>query len=480
MAWRNEDLVAIQEARILVDTAQDAQLLIKEYQQDDLDRVIWSVFQALPIQIPNWVEQEIAETASGNPIDKQTLLNDFLDQWQKELAEQKCIGVLSEDSAKQILQVGVPLGVVVVTLPMENVILNTLYSLIIGIKSGNATILIPHRRACKITKTVFTFMKECCEAAGFPKGGLVCLTNLAEEGLTEIFNHPQTSLILDIGCQEHVNQTVINKPTLYGGTGSTPVFIERTADIKQAAKAIVKSCSYDNGILPAAEQYLITEGVIAAKAKDELLQAGAYFMSKAEEEKLIQLLAPQENQINPQCIGKSAQWLAQKADFTVPEQTKVLVSEQPYIYGENPFANEMACPILTFYLEPDWLHACEKSIHLLKERRNGHTLAIHSKNQQVIREFALKKPVGRMIVNAPASLASLGFNSPLPMSVVLGGLTTGKGMSAGNITAVDLTYVRTISYPLKEIEEASSSAESHFSSLERQVLEKILKKLTEK
>jgi hypothetical protein len=58
-------------------------------------------------------------------------------------------------------------------------------------------------------------------------------------------------------------------------------------------------------------------------------------------------------------------------------------------------------------VNPDWIHACDKCIQLLKEKRNGHTLAIHSNNQCIIKEFALKKPVGRMIVNAGATLTDV-------------------------------------------------------------------------
>ncbi|MFD1902177.1 hypothetical protein GQR36_23195 [Enterococcus termitis] len=77
-----------------------------------------------------------------------------------------------------------------------------------------------------------------------------------------------------------------------------------------------------------------------------------------------------------------------------------------------------------------------------------------------------------MIVNAPAGLASLGLNSNLPLSMILGGFTTGRGISAKNITAADLTYVRQISYPVNEI--------SSLEKVDKALLEKVLRKILEK
>ncbi|MEG3033514.1 MAG: hypothetical protein RR813_09930, partial [Enterococcus sp.] len=123
-----------------------------------------------------------------------------------------------------------------------------------------------------------------------------------------------------------------------------------------------------------------------------------------------------------------------------------------------------------------------KCIQLLKEKRNGHTLAIHSHDQRIIEEFALKKPIGRMIVNAGASLAGIGLESTLPLSLVLGGMTTGRGIAAQNITAQDLRYVREIGYVNDKVSCSSSVEKTEKSSGlvdEQALLEKFLQKIIE-
>ena len=292
-----------------------------------------------------------------------------------------------------------------------------------------------------------------------------------------MMKHESVALVINIGSPAYFNLKIAAKPMIYGSSGSTPVFIERTADIQQAAEEIISSRAFDNGLLPSAEQFVIAESMIASEVKMQMMQAGAHFMSGDEERQLLAHLYL-GSEINPAFIGKEAKVLADLAGFTVAEETRVLVSEQPYIFDENPFATALQCPILTFYLESDWIHACDKCIQLLKEKQNGHTLAIHSKDQAIIREFALKKPVGRMLVNTGASLAGIGLDSTLPVSLILGGLTTGRGFKAESITARDLRYVREIGYKKGETFDGQKVKNDPILD-EQALLEKFLKKIME-
>lgn len=79
-----------------------------------------------------------------------------------------------------------------------------------------------------------------------------------------------------------------------------------------------------------------------------------------------------------------------------------------------------------------------------------------------------------MIVNSPSSLASMGIDSTLSISCLLGGLTTGKGISAKNITASDLTYMREISHSTKYVEHTSSVEEESHEKMLEEILRKIL------
>ncbi|MBO0477166.1 aldehyde dehydrogenase family protein [Vagococcus sp. DIV0080] len=473
MSFVDKDLESIQEARILMESARDSHYMLKEYDQGIIDKIIGLMIPKIRENAQVLIDANISETQYGKAEDELKLLYQVLDNMESSVLSQKCIGVLEQNTQGDITEVGVPLGVIVTLLPAENSVTNTIFTALLSLKSGNTCVFVPHKRGANSTRKAISFIKNLAEVSGLPKNCLSSMQHVSNEGVAEITNHSATALIINIGqkkCKGASN--VLHRPMIYGGTGSTPVFIEKTANIKQACFDIIRSRSFNNGILPGAEQYLIVEGIIANQVKEELINQGAHFMTQEEERLLLDLIKPCGTFVCSEVIGKSACYLAEKAGFAVRSDVKVLVSEQDYIFDENPYSDEMKFPILTFYLEPDWLHACEKCINLLKAKQNGHSLVIHSHNQKVTNEFALKKPVGRVLVNGPATFNSLGLESTLPFTFVLGGLTMGQGITAKNITAKDLTYVRQIGYPI----EKTKSVQTDFNMSEDELV-RILKKI---
>lgn len=471
MQFVDKDLKSIQEARILVESARDAHFLLKEYDQLTLDRMIQQMIAEAQQLLPELVAFELSASGKGNEKDKTQLYNSFLTNFADSLNEQ-VIGVLDTVGAP-LSKIGVPLGVVAIILPAENIILNTLFATISALKAGNSVILIPQNKTEVVVGKIIEVFNQ--SNAGLPKSSFSYMENTTIEGVKALTEKEAVDLVINIGRADYFDLKTYPKPMIYGGCGSVPVFVERTADVSLAAAAIVSSRAFDNGLLPSAEQFVIAENVIANQVKEQMISAGAHFMTVSEEKQLLSKLFL-GNEVNPIIIGKDAKTIAKIAGFTVPEETKVLVSEQPYIFDENPFTTALKCPILTFYLESDWIHACDKCIQLLKEKRNGHTLAIHSNNQCIIKEFALKKPVGRMIVNAGASLAGIGIDSSLPVSLILGGMTTGRGFTAKNIIAKDLTYVREIGHASKKQEDKRDNQRV---SDEQLLIEKFLQKIIE-
>lgn len=72
-----------------------------------------------------------------------------------EALEEQTIGSLeTEGSLKHI---GVPLGVIAVILPAENILLNALFATVSALKSGNSVILIPTGKTEAIASKLLTF-----------------------------------------------------------------------------------------------------------------------------------------------------------------------------------------------------------------------------------------------------------------------------------------------------------------------------------
>ena len=91
-----------------------------------------------------------------------------------------------------------------------------------------------------------------------PKGALACAETAAREGALAMFRHPHAALILNMGrCSLLEEAAATGKPVLYGGIAPGPAFIEKTANLEKAAADIVASRSFNNGMGPGGEQYVV-------------------------------------------------------------------------------------------------------------------------------------------------------------------------------------------------------------------------------
>ncbi|RYD04916.1 hypothetical protein N752_12070 [Desulforamulus aquiferis] len=102
------------------------------------------------------------------------------------------------------------------------------------------------------------------------------------------------------------------------------------------------------------------------------------------------------------------------------------------------------------------MNACEKCIELLVNEGKGHTLVIHSKNEKVIKEFALKKPVSRVLVNTPATLGGIGATTNLFPALTLGCGAAGGGLTSDNISPMNLINIRKVGYGVRKLEDITS------------------------
>ncbi len=68
----------------------------------------------------------------------------------------------------------------------------------------------------------------------------------------------------------------------------------------------------------------------------------------------------------------------------------------------------------------DWREGCERCKQILRYGGMGHTMSIHSQNEQVILEFGLKKPAFRIVVNTPTTHGSIGLTTGLDPAMTLG------------------------------------------------------------
>lgn len=455
----DRDLQSIQEVRDLIRAAKKAQQEYAEWSQEQVDALVKAIADACIANAEPLAKMAVEETGFGVWQDKviKNLLGSKVTY--EYIKDMKTVGVINEDPVNKVTEIAVPMGIVAALIPSTNPTSTVMYKTLISLKAGNAIIISPHPNAKKCILETVRIIQEAAAKAGAPAGLVGCIETTSMQATDALMKSPDTGIILATGGAAMVHAAYSSgNPALGVGPGNGPSFIEHTADIPMAVKHIMDSKTFDNGTICASEQSIVTEECIADKVKAELKRQGGYFMDEEQSKRVEKFIMRANNTMNPAIVGKSAQTIARMAGITIPDDARVLISEQTEVGKTHPYSREKLCPILAFFVEKDWEGACEKSIKILQNEGAGHTMTIHSTNEKVIREFALKKPVSRLLVNTPGALGGVGACTGLAPALTLGCGAVGGSATSDNISPKNLFNIRRVAYGLKELEDLRAEA----------------------
>ncbi len=481
MELKDKDLVSIQEVRNLIENAKNAQKVLASMSQNQLDAITKAISDAAAANAEKLARMAQEETTFGRWQDK-IIKNMFAAKVVYDyIKDMKTVGILREDKEKKIIEVGVPMGVVAALIPSTNPTSTTIYKAMISIKSGNSIVFSPHPSAKNCILETVRIINEAGKAAGMPEGAIGCISVPTMQATDELMKHKSVSVILATGGSAMVRAAYSSgNPAIGVGPGNGPAFIEKTADIPMAVKRIFDSKTFDNGVICASEQSIIVEEIIKDKVECELKKQGGYFLPEADAAKLEKFILRANGTMNPQIVGKSAQVIADIAGIKIPDNTKVLIARESRVGHNIAYSREKLCPILAFYVESDWDSACKRSIEILMSEGAGHTMCVHTNDENVIREFALKKPVNRVLVNTPGALGGIGATTNLVPALTLGSGAVGGSSTSDNISPLNLINIRRCAYGVREIEDIkrnSSDSSCNTEDLVNMLVEKIIQKL---
>jgi len=190
---------------------------------------------------------------------------------------------------------------------------------------------------------------------------------------------------------------------------------------------------------------------VAEAARAAFVKEGAHFLAGPDIEALARALVTAQRLPNPALVGKSAMQVAEKAGISVPAGTRALIVPLAGVGRDFPLSIEKLCPVLSYYVVKDWREGCERCMQILKYGGMGHTMAIHSRNEQVILEFGLKKPAFRICVNTPTTLGSIGWTTGLDPAMTLGCGGFGGNITSDNITPRHLLNIKRLAYEVRPV-----------------------------
>jgi acetaldehyde dehydrogenase (acetylating) len=350
--------------------------------------------------------------------------------------------------------------VVAAIIPSTNPTSTAIYKILISLKSRNAVVLSPHPAARNCILKTVEVLKAAALAAGAPPGILDSMSEVTVEGTQELMSHRKTSVVLATGGMGLVRAAYSSgKPAFGVGPGNVPAYIESSADVPRAVRDVLTGKSFDNGTLCCSEQALLCDAGIEAQVRDVVSREGGYFLSEEQIETVSRIAVLPSRLANPEIVGKSAPFIARKAGFDVPAGTRVLVAELPGVGRDYPLSIEKLSPILAFYVVKDWREGCERAKAILAYGGMGHTLSIHSGNDQIIREFALQKPAFRIVANSPATHGAVGFSTGLSPAMTLGCGAYGGNITSDNITPLHLINVKRLAYGIRPVDIAKALEE---------------------
>lgn len=422
--------------------------------QDQVDYIVAKCSVAALDKHGELAKLAIEETKRGVFEDKATKNLFACEYVVNHMRHLKSVGVIKEDEVQGLTYVAEPVGVVAGVTPVTNPTSTAIFKSLICLKTRNPIIFGFHPNAQQCSVAAAKVVYEAAVKAGAPKNCIQWIEHPSMEATSALMNHPGVATILATGGNAMVKAAYsCGKPALGVGAGNVPAYIETTADIKQAVNDIALSKAFDNGMICASEQAVIVDKEIYDDVKDQFKNYNVHYANKKEKEMLEQYMfgvkAFTKNvgaaKLNPDIVGKSAAWIAERAGFTVNPRTSIIIVECKEVGPNEPLTREKLSPVLAMLKAESVEDGFDKAEAMVMFNGIGHSAAIHTANADLAKRFGERIKACRIIWNSPSTFGGIGnvYNSFIP-SLTLGCGSYGHNSVSDNVSAVNLLNIKKI------------------------------------
>lgn len=366
----------------------------------------------------------------------------------------KTVGVIEDDEVTGLTLIAEPVGVICGVTPTTNPTSTAIFKSLIALKTRNPIVFAFHPSAQESSAHAARVVYEAAVAAGAPENCIQWITKPSMESTSELMKHDGIATILATGGNAMVRAAYsCGKPALGVGAGNVPAYVEKSANIRQAAHDIVMSKSFDNGMVCASEQAVIVDKDIYDEFVNEFKSYHTYFVNKKEkallEEFCFGVKANSKNcaegKLNADIVGKPAAWIAEQAGFKVPEGTNILAAEVAEIGEKEPLTREKLSPVIAVLKVEGREEGLEAARQMVEFHGLGHSAAIHTEDADLAKEFGTRVKAIRVIWNSPSTFGGIGdvYNAFLP-SLTLGCGSYGRNSVSDNVSALNLLNIKKV------------------------------------
>jgi len=239
-----------------------------------------------------------------------------------------------------------------------------------------------------------------------------------------------------------------------------PVFVEKTADVQKAVGDILTGTCFDNGTICASEQSVVVEAAIANQVREQFKLQGGHFLSADEADKVAKVLLTPERTLNPQIVGKSAEFIANLAGVSIPAGTRCLLAETGGVGREFPWSIEKLSPTLAFFVVDSIEQGAQRCLEILQFGGMGHTAGVHTKNRDAAIAYGAAMPASRIVVNSPTTHGAIGFSTALSPSMTLGCGSWGGNVTSDNVSPLHLLDIKRVAFETKPVQSSKLKVQS--------------------
>ena len=421
--------------------------------QKQVDRIVAKASIAALNKHLVLAKMAVDETGRGLVEDKATKNIFACEHVTNYLAGQKTVGIIREDDVMGIDEIAEPVGVVAGVTPVTNPTSTAIFKSLIALKTRCPIIFGFHPGAQKCSVEAARIVRDAAIEAGAPENCIQWIEHPSIQATGALMKHPGVATILATGGPGMVKAAYSSgKPALGVGAGNAPAYVDKNVDIVRAANDLVLSKHFDYGMICATEQAIIADKDIYAPLVKELKRRKAYFVNADEKAKLERYMfgvtayesPDQHTVLNSVVPGKSPQYIAKAAGFEIPSDATILIAECKEVGEMEPLTMEKLAPVQALLKSDNKEQAFEMCEQMLVHGA-GHTAAIHTNDEALVREYGQRMHACRIIWNSPSSLGGVGdiYNAIAP-SLTLGCGSYGGNSVSGNVQAVNLVNIKRI------------------------------------
>ena len=419
-------------AKQMVEKARWAAEAFSGYSRSEVLKIAKAVSEAGYTQAQRYAQWAVEETGFG-VVEHKVIKNQACSRGLFELYRDQDFTGIKIDAECKILEIARPAGVVFALTPSTNPVATVFYKIMLCLLTRNAIIISPHPMAKACCADAAHLLAKAAEDAGAPDGVIQVIEEPSLPIVETVMKSDRIDVILATGGIPVVRAAYSSgNPAIGVGPGNVPAYVDETADVAQAAKAIADSKSFDNGILCTNESAAIAHGAIASAFEQELTRNGCHICSAEERDLLEKVLFPR-GKFDISLIGKGAELIAQKSGFRVAPRTRILVAPLKRIGDDYPLSREKLCPVLGYYVAATREAAMIACRAMTRRSGGGHSASIHASDPGIILRYGEEMNVLRISVNVGNSLGASGFETHLAPTMTIGTGYFGRSSVSENV-----------------------------------------------